>query len=446
MRAVAALLLIAISVPISAGQPRKKQVKDQGELELYNQAVQVAGNPAGAIQALDAWTRKYPESDYRDDRLYLYMQAYSKSSPPQPGKVIDYGSRLIAKDLHTLFAADGLVILNVLFLLTWNVASLPAPSADQLALGKKAAHDLLDFAANYFVPRNKPAATTDTEWAAARESIEKRTRSALVSMAIAPGNMAMAKSPPECGAAATEYSKALADDPQNASVSYHLGKAVLCQARADAGKAAELYPQAIYHFVRAAAIDPTLGGAADAKQIEEYAARIYAAYHGEPEGLEKLRTLVKASPEPPAGFRIETAAALADRKQTEFVQNNPQLALWMAIREQLAGPNGLQYFEGQLKNTLIAGKEGGRGLKGTVVEGRPSCRPKELLVAIPATSRAEITIRLDSAPAGVAVAGEIEFDAVPRLFSKEPYFMLTMDAERIRITNLKIGPCPAGKE
>jgi hypothetical protein len=263
-----------------------------------------------------------------------------------------------------------------------------------------------------------------------------------MAMALAPGNLAMAKNPPDCASAITEYSKALAEDSGNASASYNLGKALLCEARVEPGKSAELYPKAIYQFARATVIDPASGGSADTAQIAEYAASVYTAYHGSAEGLEQLRNLAKVSPFPPPGFAVETAAEVEDRRQQEFVRNNPQLALWMGIHEQLTGANGQQYFEGQLKNALISGKNGERGLKGTIIEGRPACRPKELLVAIPATARAEVTIRLDSAPAGGAVPGEIEFDAIPRAFSKEPYFMLTVDTERARITNLKIGPCP----
>jgi len=62
-------------------------------------------------------------------------------------------------------------------------------------------------------------------------------------------------------------------------------------------------------------------------------------------------------------------------------------------------------------------------------------------VAIGAGTAPEIVIRLDSPLAGIAVAGDIEFTAVPRAFTREP-FLLTMDAERTKIVNLKIGPCP----
>jgi hypothetical protein len=437
------------AAPAQPAQPAAKQkaVKDQGEFEIYNQAIKDAGNPAKEIQDLDTWSQKYPESDFKDDRMYFYMQAYSTMTPPQPQKVIEYGQQLMAKDLNVIFpgAAGGRNILTVLFQVAWNVAALPTPSTDQLALGDKAAHQLLDFIPKYFVPENKGTAT-DAQWNAARADIEKRANIALVAITLAPANQALAKN--DCATADAMYTKALSQYPDNASISYNLGRALSCEAKANPDKAADFAPRAIYSFVRAAVVDPSLGGTVDPKKISEYATSVYTGYHGSAEGLDKLKEQAKASPLPPAGFAIETATAVSARKQKEFAEKNPQLALWMGIKSQLADTNGQQYFEGQLKDADVAGQNGAKALKGTIVEGKPACRSKELLVAIPepdqtGTPRAEITLKLDAALTGKPAPGQtIEWDGVPKAFSKEP-FMLTMETEKAKISGLKVDPCAA---
>jgi hypothetical protein len=459
LKAIAAVAVLGAvawtgAAPVALAQApaaQQKKVKDQGEYEIYNEAIKDASNPSKEIQDLDAWTQKYPDSDYKDDRLYMYMQAYSKMTPPQSQKVIDYGQQLINKGLNTVFPGQGggLNILNVLFLVSWNVASLPNPTPEQLALGEKAARQLLDFAPKYFVAENKPAGTTDQAWAAARADIEKRTKTALGAMAVAPGNAAMAKD--DCAAAESAYAKALGDYPDNASISYNLGRALNCLARKQPDKATDFGPRAIYEFVRAAVVDPTLGGSADPKKISDYANSIYTTYHGSDEGLDQLKQQVKSSPLPPAGFSVETSAAVSNRKQKEFADKNPQLALWMGIKGQLADTNGQQYFEGQLKDADVAGQNGARALKGTIVEGKPACRSKELLISIPdptrqgGTSRAEITLKLDVPLTGKPAPGEtIEFDGVPRAFTKDP-FMLTMETDKSKITGLKVESCGAAR-
>src|SRR4051812_32695973 len=452
LKAIAAVGVIGAMALTCAAQTaapaaKKKQVKDQGEFELYNQAIKDATNPTKELQDLDAWAQKYPDSDFKDDRAYMYMQAYSTIQPPQPLKVIEYGQQLMAKDLNTVFpdAAGGRNILTVLFQVAWNVAALPTPTPEQLALGEKAARQLLDFAPKYFVAANKPAATSDAEWTAARTDIEKRANIALAAITLAPANQALAKG--DCATADSLYTKALEQNPNNSAIAYNLGRALSCEAKANPDKAADFATRAIYEFVRAAAIDPTLGGTTDGAKITAYANTVYTQYHGSDEGLKQLMDQAKASPLPPSGFTIESASAASARKQKEFATNNPKLALWMGIKGQLSDANGQQYFEGQLKDADVAGQGGARALKGTIVEARPACRSKELLIAVPEPgqqdNRAEITLKLDAPLTGKPAAGEtIEFDAVPKAFSKDP-FMLTMDTEKSKITGLKVEPCAA---
>lgn len=442
---VGAMALTSVA-QTAAPAAKKKEVKDQGEFEIYNQAIKDANNPAKLLQDLDTWAQKYPESDFKDDRAYMYMQAYSKVQPAQPQKVIEYGQQLMAKDLKTVFPDPGSQpnILTVLFQVAWNVATLPNPTPEQLALGEKAGKQLLDFIPTYFVATNKPATTSDKEWADARADIEKRAKLAMTTIKLAPANQALAKN--DCATAEKLYRQALTESPDNAAVSYNLGRALSCMAKSNPDKSAEYATKAIYQFVRAAVVDPTLGGTVDAKKITDYATGVYTQYHGSQEGLDQLKQQAKASPAAPEGFTIESSSAASARKQKEFAEKNPQLALWMGIKGQLSDTNGQQYFEGQLKDADVAGQGGKRALKGTVIEGRPACRSKELLVAIPEPgqqgAKPEITLKLDAALTGKPAPGEIEFDGVPRAFSKEP-FMLTMEAEKAKVSGLKVEPCGA---
>jgi hypothetical protein len=451
----AAPFLQAQTAAPSSGQPaaaaKTKKVKDQGEYEIYNEAIKDANTPQKEIQDLDTWTQKYPDSDYKDDRLYMYILAYSKMNPAQPAKVLDYGKQLMDKGLDTVFPGKdgGLSKLNVLYQVAWNAAAMPNASADQLAQGEQAAKELLEFAPKYFTSENKPAPTTDAQWAAARADIEKRAKTALGAIALVPGNQAMAKTPKDCAAAEAAYTKALSTYPDLAAISYNLGTALACEARSQPDKATDLGPRAIYQFVRASVIDPSLGGTTDPKKITDYAASAYNSYHGATDGLDQLKEQAKASPLPPAGFTIATASAVAAEKQKEFTKDHPQYALWMGIKGQLSDTNGAQYFEGQLKDADVHG-ESGRALRGIVVEGKPACRSKELLIAISdptkpgVTGIPEITLKLDAPLTGKPASGEIEFDGIPRQFTRDP-FMLTMETSKEKITGLKTDPCAAAR-
>src|SRR5215831_6059309 len=223
----ALLLTCAYAQTPAAGQPAAKQkaVKDQGEFEIYNQAIKDAATPQKEIQDLDTWAQKYPESDFKDDRLYMYLDAYSKMQPPQPQKVIEYGQQLMAKDLNAAFpdAAGKLKMLNIFYQVAWNVATSPNATPEQLALGEKAARQLLEIAPQYFVAANKPAGTSDADWNKAKENIESRGKTALAAISLAPANQALARN--DCATAVTLFTKALDQFPDNAAVSYNLGRA-----------------------------------------------------------------------------------------------------------------------------------------------------------------------------------------------------------------------------
>jgi hypothetical protein len=180
----------------------------------------------------------------------------------------------------------------------------------------------------------------------------------------------------------------------------------------------------------------------DAKALNTYLDSAYSSFHGSLEGLDQLKTLAKASPLPPADLKIETATAIAQKKQAEFEQSNPQLALWMRIKGALADNNGTTYFENELKDSGVP------PMKGTLIEGKPACKSKELLVAIPLPDQqgspvAEITLKLDAPLAGKPeTGGTIQWTGVPKAFTKDP-FMLTMEAEKAKVENLKTTPCGA---
>src|SRR5579872_406875 len=147
-------------------QPTKK-VKDQGEYDIFNEALKDVSNPAKEIQDLDTWTQKYPDSDYKWDRLHMYMQAYGGTTPPQPAKVVEYGSQLMNQDMKKIFGDDAngqKTTLDVLFRMTTSVPALPGPTPEQIDLGKKAAQELKQQADAFFVPSNKPAAMADAAW------------------------------------------------------------------------------------------------------------------------------------------------------------------------------------------------------------------------------------------------------------------------------------------
>jgi hypothetical protein len=178
-------------------------------------------------------------------------------------------------------------------------------------------------------------------------------------------------------------------------------------------------------------------------EIETYLKQVYTTAHGSDEGLAKLKEQAAAAPHPPEGFRVKSGQELEREKLAEFERENPQKALWMKIRAALDGPNGEQYFTGQLKNTAVP------QLRGKVVDANPTCRPRVLRVAIPRPDAseqvAEIVLKLDRSLNGEAsMDGEFRFQGVASAFQKDP-FLLTMETSPEKIHGLLVAPCSSAQ-
>jgi hypothetical protein len=68
-----------------------------------------------------------------------------------------------------------------------NVQKAPTPTADQTAIGAKAAHALMDFVPTYFVAANKPAATSDADWTKTGKDLTTLADGTLRIIAMRPG-------------------------------------------------------------------------------------------------------------------------------------------------------------------------------------------------------------------------------------------------------------------
>jgi tetratricopeptide (TPR) repeat protein len=426
---VSGLIAGLAMVPVAGGQTQANQSKwkDQAEYDLYIQAGKniQARTFAQAVTALDTWKQKYPDSAYKNDRSVFYIQAYAGEK--QLAKAVDEaGTLLAAGDLNATFsdpATGPNQAITVLFTTVTAIVLVPNPTPEELDIGKKAAEVLLAF-------DRKPQGIADDQWNQARtQQLQPPAKGALLYIAMFPGNQAMAKK--DWAAAEAAYGKALGDYPDAAAISYNLGLTFSYQKKNS---------EALYEFQRAAVLDPTLGGNNDAKKIQTFADNSYIKIHGSDEGLAQLKEQAKQAALPPAGFHVMTQTEVAEAKQKEFEQSNPQLAMWMKIKAALADTEGEQYFATQLKDAAVP------KLKGTLVEAKPACHPKELLVAVPlpdaqGAPKAEISLKLDAPVAGKPeLNSEIQWEGVPSAFTKDP-FLLTMDTEKAKVEGLKAPPC-----
>jgi hypothetical protein len=454
---------------------KQKAVKDNGEYDIYNDVIKDADanapNYKKLLPDLDTWTQKYPTTDYKDERGAYYVQGYAGTG--QPGKALDAVKGLIAGGVAGIKEKLGspVLILTTLYPAVGSAAQLAAtgnPTPDQLDTGDKVAHLLLDYAKEWFAPDNKLVTMTDEQRAQGLKQMQDTANGALLQIALYPalsilGRPTTSKDPAVCAKAEPALIKAVQDRPDSGQIALQLANTFFCQRAVSSDK----LQQAVLEYARAVVVPqgPPFGlDAGNQKTFDAFLTTTYTRLHGSDQGLAELKEMAKNSPLPPAGFKIKTAPEIQAEKDADFQKNNPQLAMWMGIENQLSGDGGQAYFDGTLKDADVHGENGAKALKGKVVgmllkpadkPAKPTaCNPNELLVAIPLPGQtgdvAKVKLHLvTGALKGKVEPGtDVQWDGVPSAFTKGP-FLLTMDLDdktKLDVATTACPPPPAPKK
>lgn len=391
-----------------AQQKQQKNYKDRAEYDLFA-SITKETNPQKRLELLNTWRDKYPTSDFKPERLQLFMVTYQALNQGQ--KMLDTAKEIVELDANNIGAMFWIS------LLTPSLHPANAP-AEVLATAEKAAKGVLSNIDAAYAPEKKAPNVPEDAWKKERMSIEGTARATLGWVEWQRKNLE---------AAEAQLVKSLATNPQNGTASGWLGTVLLQQRKIEKQSAA------LYHIARAASYDGP--GAADAntrKQLEAYLQKAYNQHHGSTEGLAELKAKVKTEALPPADFKIKTAVEIAEEKEKEFRESNPMLALWMSIKKELAGPNGDQYFADNVKNAhLPGGAMNVQKFKGWLISHKPAKNPTEIVLGIADQNSAEVTLKMEKPLyLGKADPGTvIEFAGVASEFSREP-FNLTLEIEK----------------
>lgn len=396
---------------VAAWAQAQPQWKDRAEYDLV-QEIQKTAAPAKKIELLKTWEEKYPSSDFKIQRLNMMIEAYRGAN--QLPQAFDTAKKLMAEDPKGLAG---------LYWVTFLTIGMNNTSPDVLDTGEKAAQGLIANAETIFASDKKPQNMSEADWKKQRTDMEALAHTTLGWIAMTRKNLEGAEK---------SFTKALELSPGSGQVSYWLGDVILKQRKP------ETQSHALYHFARAGAYDGPGGLDASRRQtVMQYIERTYTGFHGSKEGFDEMVAKAKVNPMPPADFKIKSKEELAHENKEAFAKQNPALALWMNIKEELKGPNGQQYFEANMKGAALpGGAQNVKQFKGRVISHKPAVRPKEVVLAMSDAETPEVTLKLDEGEnlPGKAEAGtEIAFEGTAISYSKDP-FMVVFEVEKDKVS------------
>ncbi len=389
----------------AAPQAAQKKPKDQQEYELIV-SVQKETDANKRLQTLDQWKQKYPETEFKVERLGAYMQTYQQLG--QVAKAIDAARELLGIEPAN-FGAQFLLA----SLAPFSGSSDPKLLAD----AENAAKSLLQ--------AERPSHIAEAQWNDVKKQAAFLAHQAL-------GWTAMVQKKNE--AAEQEFLKALEVNPNVAQVSYWLGTVVLAQKNPDKNTLA------LFSFARAAAFDGQ--GAltpAGRQQVDAYLTKIYKSYHGDESGLAELKQLAKTQPLPPADLKIKSSEEIAAEKEEELRKSNPLLAIFLQIKDGLTGADSANFWS-QMKGTAMP------KLRGRVISAKPGVRPKLVEVAVTQGTTPEIALATPETPARclIEAGADITFEGAEALEFQQSPFLLKMQGGKI-LEGCKEPPAPVRK-
>ena len=407
------------AAPAAPAQKSAKNWKDTAEYDLYSAIIKPDATPASRLQNLDKWKASYPQSEYADTRLQIYLITYAAMNNHRAA--FDAALEILKTDPANLAAIQE--VLGYIRALEPQdpKAPLSAQNKSDLEASEKVARYLVANADAVFAADKKPQGATDAQWAQAKPTMVNFAQFTLGYIGVEGKDTTKAQA---------ELTKTLQMDPTNAPASSMLAGVLLAQQK----EHPELMPQALFEYARAAGLTgPTALPAPQQKSLGDFLTKAYTTYHGSTEGLEQLKTLAKASALPPEGFKIKSTVDLEGEKAAAAAAEaaaNPMLALWRTIKTELTGDNGPAYFESSVKDAgLPGGANGVTKFKGKLVSTTPAVRPKELTLAIEGTA-ADVTLKMEEPLPGMMEAGgEISFSGAAKAYTKDPY-MLTFDVTK----------------
>jgi len=391
----------------TAAQGPQKNWKDRNEYDLYV-SITKETDPHKKIDLLNQWQSKYPNTEFKDLRDALFLTTYAALNQPQ--QTIDAAKTILATDPSNFQA---------LYFTTIMAPQITPVTPDVLDQAEKAANGLIAAIPTQFDASKKPAQVSQTDWDKAKTDTEALAHTTL-------GWVAMQRK--DYAKAETEFTQSLQQNPAAGQVSYWLGTVIL--AEKDPNKQAP----ALYEFARAAAYDGagSLNPAGRA-QVKQYLTKAYTDYHGGADGLDQLLAQAKTAAIPPGGllnFKIlSTADKAAEeaKKQQELAQQNPSLALWLNLKNELTGANGESYFNTNMKGAQTP------AFTGALVSEEPETRPRKLVLAIADGKTPDCTIELESPLPGKADPGtQITFQGIAQSYTANP-FMVTFKAEKANV-------------
>ncbi len=388
----------------------QKNWKDRAEYDLYVKITQTQ-DPKARLDLLNQWQDKYPQTDYSAERKQFFVITLEHSRKPilaSRQMAIDKCSQILKTDPKNFRAAYVVAL--------WGPAvGGTNPSPDLQTQVQTAAQAVIDNAPDAFDPSKKPARVSQADFDKAKSQTLGIAHNALAWVATSKKDTATAEN---------EYKASLEANPDQGNI-----PAIYAKLLVDDKKV----PEGLFEYAHAG--EYTGPGAlpeATRKQLLDYFNKAYKDFHGSMDGADQMLTQAKTAAVPPAGLTVTSQAAQAQAQADETnkrIASDPAFKIWYAIKQQLTGDQGDQFFNSNVKDAEVpGGAEGVKTFNGTVISIDPPDRPTKVVLGVEDPTKPDATLTFSkplpaSALDKIKIGQKIDFSGVADSYTKDPYML-----------------------
>lgn len=392
----------------AAGQ-EKKNYKDRAEYELYAKITQTT-DPQAKLTLLQTWQDKYPQSDFAQDRLQLFINTLAT----QAGKDPAARQKLIEKSNEMLKIDPKFFLANYYITYYMPAVGGASPTPDQISQAETAAKGVIEGAETAFDPAKKPASVSAEQFAKLKGQ----------SVATAHNTLAWADNAKKDNAGVeSEYKASLQANPEQANISAQYGRMLVGEKK---------YPEGLFEYARAAQYDgPGALPAATRQQLMDYFNKAYKDFHGSDEGKDQMLAQAKTQPLPPEGLQLTSAQDLATKQADVLnarINSDPAFKVWYAVKQNTQD-KGDAFFNEEVKGYELPGESvPSKTFSGTVI----SVDPSKVTLGIEDPTKPDATLEFSQPlPAAamdkVKVGEKLEFSGIADAYVKDPYMLTFKD-------------------
>jgi hypothetical protein len=393
----------------AAGQPGAKNYKDREEYELYSKITQTT-DPQAKLTLLQTWQDKYPQSDFAQDRLQLFINTLATQAGKDPAarqKLIEKSNEMLKKD-PKFFLAN--------YYITYYMPAIGGanPTPDQISQAETAAKGVIEGAETAFDPAKKPASVSAEQFAKLKGQSVATAHNTLAWAANAKKDNATVES---------EYKASLQANPEQANISAQYGRMLVGEKK---------YPEGLFEYARAAQYDgPGALPAATRQQLMDYFNKAYKDFHGSDEGKDQMLAQAKTQPLPPEGLQLTSAADLANKQADALnsrINSDPAFKVWYAVKQNTQD-KGDAFFNEEVKGYELPGESvPSKTFSGTVI----SVDPSKVTLGIEDPTKPDATLEFSQPlPAAamdkVKVGEKLDFSGIADAYVKDPYMLTFKD-------------------